>query len=52
MMAVSNFIDSLTDSTKGRFDDLAGCLTQEEADRLERAINESSERIDSGQEGW
>jgi hypothetical protein len=50
--AVAHYIDSLSKPTKGRFDDLAGCLTTEEADRFERAINESSERIESGHQGW
>lgn len=50
--AVAHYIDSLSKPTKGRFDDLAGCLTTEEADRIERAINESSERIESSHQGW
>lgn len=49
---VAHYIDSLSEHPKGRFDDLAGCLTTEEADRLERAINESSERIESAHQGW
>lgn len=50
--AVAHYIDSLSKTDKGRFDDLAGCLTAEEADRFERAINESSEVIESDHRGW
>jgi hypothetical protein len=50
--AVSHYIDSLSNPPKGRFDDLVGCLTMEEADRFERAISDSSERIESGHQGW
>ena len=49
---VAHYIDSLSVGTKSRFDDLAGCLTEEEADRLEHAINESSERIEAPHQGW
>jgi len=52
LQAVSQYIDSLTVKRKGRFDDLAGCLTSEEADRLEKAIIDSSERIESGHKSW
>ncbi len=58
VVAVAHYIDSLSNlptgrfDDKGRFDDLAGCLTTEEADRFERAINESSEGIESGHQGW
>jgi|GEM_PF-2183586 len=48
---VAHYIDSLSEAPKGRFDDLAGCLSAEEADRLERAINESSERIEAPHQG-
>jgi len=50
--AVSHYIDSLSSKPKGRFDDLAGCLSEEEADRLEKAIEESCERVESSNEGW
>lgn len=49
---VAHYIDSLSETPKGRFDDLAGCLSTDEADRLERAINESSERIEAPHQGW
>ena len=55
---VAHYIDSLSGAPKApkapksRFDDLAGCLSADEADRLEHAINESSERIDPPQQGW
>ena len=50
---VAHFIDSLSRAPKkGRFDDLAGCLSADEADRLEHAINKSSERIESFHQGW
>jgi len=49
---VAHYIDSLSGAPKGRFDDLAGCLSAEEADRLEQAINESSERIEAPHQGW
>ena len=49
---VAHYIDSLSEVPKGRFDDLAGCLNSDEADRLEHAINQSSERIESVHEGW
>jgi hypothetical protein len=48
--AVADYIRSLREP--GRFDDLAGCLSEEEADRLEKAIEESCERVESGHEGW
>jgi hypothetical protein len=52
---VAHYIDSLSDAPEtpaGRFDDLAGCLSADEADRLEHAINESSERIETPHQGW
>ena len=49
---VAHYIDSLSDAPRGRFDDLAGCLSADEADRLEHAINESSERIEAPHQGW
>jgi len=49
---VAHYIDSLSEAPKGRFDDLAGCLSTDEADRLEHAINESSERIEAPHQGW
>jgi len=49
---VAHYIDSLSEAPKGRFDDLSGCLSTDEADRLEHAINESSERIESAHQGW
>jgi len=49
---VALYIDSLSKVPKGRFDDLSGCLSSDEADRLEHAINQSSEQIESGHEGW
>jgi len=49
---VAHYIDSLSGASGGRFDDLAGCLSAEEADRLEHAINESSERIEAPHQGW
>ena len=50
--AVSHYIDTLNSRPKGRFDKLAGCLTEDEADRLEKAIEESCERIESNHQGW
>jgi len=49
---VAHYIDSLSGASGGRFDDLAGCLSADEADRLEHAINESSERIEAPHPGW
>ncbi|MGJ8638366.1 MAG: hypothetical protein ACSHYA_03145 [Opitutaceae bacterium] len=49
---VANYIDTLSAAPRGRFDDLAGCLSADEADRLEHAINESSERIEESHQGW
>lgn len=49
---VAYYIDTLSEAPRGRFDDLAGCLSTEEADRLEHAINESSERIEATHPGW
>ncbi len=46
IVAVAYYIDSLSHPTKGRFDDLAGCMEPEEVDKMERAINETFERID------
>lgn len=48
---VAHYIESLSETPKGRFDDLAGCLSTDEADRLEHAINESSERIEAPHQG-
>jgi hypothetical protein len=45
--AVSHYIDTLNSLLKVRFNNLAGCLTDDEADRLEKAIEESCERIES-----
>ena len=50
--AVSHYIDTLNSRPKGRFDKLAGCLTDDEANRLEKAIEESCERIESNHQGW
>ena len=52
LAAVSHYIDTLSSRPKGRFDNLAGCLTTDEADRLEKAIEESCERIESNHQGW
>ena len=49
--AVSHYIDTLNSRPKGRFDKLAGYLTNDEADRLEKAIEESCERIESNHQG-
>jgi len=49
---VAHYIDSLTGVPKGRFDDLCGCLSADEADRLEHAIHESSERIEAPHRSW
>ena len=49
---VALYIDSLSETPKGRFDDLYGCLSKDEANRLEYAINESSERIEASHQGW
>ena len=50
--AVADFIDTLESGTSGKFDDLAGCLTSEEADRLEHAIKDTCERIESSSQSW
>ena len=50
--AVAEYARSLRKRDSGRFDDLAGCLTSEEADRLEKAIEESCERIESSDQVW
>ena len=44
--AVSHYIDSLSSQSKGRFDDLAGCMKPEEVDKMKCAINDAFERID------
>lgn len=49
---VARYIETLEDKPKGRFDDLVGCLSEKEADRLENAIDESSERIEKSHDGW
>jgi len=49
---VAHYIDTLAGVRGGRFDDLCGCLKPEEADRLENAINESSERIEAPHRSW
>ena len=36
----------------GRFDDLCGCMSEEEADHFASAIEESCERIDPIQKSW
>ena len=50
--AVSHYIDTLNSRPKDRFNNLAGCLTDDEANRLEKAIEESCERIESNHQGW
>ena len=44
--AVSHYIDILNSRHKGRFDDLAGSIDPAEIEKMERAIEESCERID------
>lgn len=44
--AVSHYIDTLISKPKGRFDDLAGSIDSTEVEKMERAIEESCERID------
>lgn len=45
--AVAHYIDSLSKPTKGRFDDLVGCMEPEEVQKMERAINQAFEHIDA-----
>ncbi len=50
--AVRRYIDELRPSTEGRFDDLLGCLTEDESDRLAAAIEESCERPETNCRSW
>ena len=43
--AVSHYIDTLNSRPKGRFDKLAGCLTDDEAELLEKAIADEHPRV-------
>lgn len=53
IQAVSVYIDSLDRAhVRGRFDDLTGCLSAEEADLLDSAIKESCEHVEPGNRGW
>ena len=53
LAAVHRYIDELHSPTAGgRFDDLLGCLTQDEANRLSDAIEESCERIETNCRSW
>lgn len=48
IVAVAHYIDTLSTpaTSKGRFDDLAGCMDPEEVEKMECAINKAFERID------
>lgn len=46
LMAVSHYIDNLSQRPRGRFDALAGCMDSAEVEKMEKAINKVFEQID------